>query len=342
MKFTTPSLLSNVNSRVAGHRLDRDLKHMEPRRLFVEMGEIPLATAVWVLPVLDTLLRRFRSSNVSLRARPEVEPIFREHVRQQRRGRGRPVWVRGSRAAGTLTVRLSRKTGAPRLTTEGNHATLVLRRPSHCPSDLHQTGRWVDACYAGGLHPSNAAPRLRLSFRVRREARATARELTREHHGPLVALMPGGELPRYWGTPAHEELIRLLSSRIGGTFVQLGGLAMEGATVLPSTLSPAVRAALLGTCSVAIGDNVGEAHLCAAVGTPVVIMHGHTDPTSRGPCASNGASCWSPARGCALCADLDPGPERCLGCLPASHVARVAERLAATRWPWDRLKRWIP
>jgi hypothetical protein len=130
-----------------------------------------------------------------------------------------------------------------------------------------------------------------------------------------------------------------LHDSIGSRAFTLGDVEIVGAPRLPD-LEPAVRAALTGLAAVCVGDNDDWAHVAAAAGAPTVIAHGPSSPVGTGPASRLGASVFTTKGTCDECRSA-PG-RRCLACLEPSRVARVAEDLAAQRWPLDRLLRILP
>jgi ADP-heptose:LPS heptosyltransferase len=91
---------------------------------------------------------------------------------------------------------------------------------------------------------------------------------------------------------------------------------------------------VLSLCAVCVGDDTDAAHLAAAVRTPVVAIHGETDPTRVGP-ASETATAFS--RTSCACARSSP-LGLCAKCVPVDEVLSAIESYAAERWPWDRVQ----
>jgi ADP-heptose:LPS heptosyltransferase len=85
----------------------------------------------------------------------------------------------------------------------------------------------------------------------------------------------------------------------------MSALAPGGATTLGQT------AALLEAADLFLGNDTGIAHLAAAVGTPVVVVFGPTDPRRYGPL---------PGSGVAVAPEAGSGP-----------AAAVADRLRDAR-----------
>jgi ADP-heptose:LPS heptosyltransferase len=126
---------------------------------------------------------------------------------------------------------------------------------------------------------------------------------------------------------------------VGASAFVIGDTEIAGAQRLPD-VEPAVRAALMGLAAVCVADDGDWAHVAAAAGAPTVIAHGPSSPVRSGPASRLGASVFTTKGMCDACLAA-PG-RRCLVCLDPMRVARVAEDLAARRWPIDRLLRMLP
>ena len=154
----------------------------------------------------------------------------------------------------------------------------------------------------------------------------------------MVALLPSPE-GRGWGTDKLAAMLARLTARIGAAGVVVGDVDVPGAARVRES-DPAVTAALLALASVCVGDDDDWAHVGAAVGAPVVTVHGESSPVAFGPASRHGAAAYTTRGTCDACV-ASPG-RRCLACLAPEKVAGVAEELAASGWPWDRLARVMP
>jgi heptosyltransferase-2 len=115
--------------------------------------------------------------------------------------------------------------------------------------------------------------------------------------GPLVGMIPGAARgpSKRWPQEGFVAVGRGLVERAGARILVLGtsgesGLCagvtagigagavdMAGSTTLPEL------AAILASCSLAVGNDSGGGHLAAAVGTRAAVVFGATDPAVTGP-----------------------------------------------------------
>lgn len=212
------------------------------------------------------------------------------------------------------------------------------------------------AVAAGGVAlPEDAQPRLSVAPEAAdgmRAVLARARE-QRGARGPLVAIHVGarnGQAKRW--PPEH---IAALAERLAGeldALVTLTGAPNEadlaaavarrcGARVLNlvgKTTIPEL-AALLAASDLCVSGDSGPMHVACAVGTPVVALHGPTDPGQSGPTAPDAlvlrrelwcAPCYDP-RATAECRFSNPV---CMKELAPSLVFAAARRQLA-RHGWD-------
>jgi len=112
---------------------------------------------------------------------------------------------------------------------------------------------------------------------------------------PYVVLNPGAAWPnKRWSPSRFGELARVVSARHGLTSVVTWGgedharatavvETSDGQAILaPATDIPAL-AALVGGARLVVSGDTGPMHLASALGTPVVALHGPTDPGRNGP-----------------------------------------------------------
>lgn len=114
--------------------------------------------------------------------------------------------------------------------------------------------------------------------------------------GPMVVVNPAASKPeRSWNAKRYAEVIQFLQKRYHANVILCGGpsahdkdLAVEiqkevqvidmvGQTRLPQLL------ALIAAADLVICPDTGPSHMAAAVGTPVIAIHGVTKPEISGP-----------------------------------------------------------
>ena len=96
------------------------------------------------------------------------------------------------------------------------------------------------------------------------------------------------------------------------------------AAVVPAPSLPAL-AALLRRASLVLGGDTGPLHLAHALGTPVLMLMGPTDPERTGPYGAPERALWRRLP-CSFCAKRFAEAKACLLEIPPE---RVAERAAA-------------
>ena len=111
----------------------------------------------------------------------------------------------------------------------------------------------------------------------------------------FIIINPGGGWKaKRWAPENYERLIRCLSSRFNCKILLTGSpgenelisgiLSRAGtkqAAYFPSSVLQFI--ALARRAKLFLGGDTGPMHLAAAVGTPVVAIHGPTDPARNGP-----------------------------------------------------------
>jgi lipopolysaccharide heptosyltransferase II len=155
---------------------------------------------------------------------------------------------------------------------------------------------------AGGIVTAeDTRPRLRVLPREQREMAAMLRLARTKlgRYGPIIAMHAGarnGKAKR-WPTSHFAALADQLAEELDALVVVTGApneaalardivhharyslLNVSGKTTLPQLV------ALLGESDVLVTGDSGPMHIACAVETPVVVMHGPTDPAHSGPTA---------------------------------------------------------
>ncbi|MEO7002414.1 MAG: lipopolysaccharide heptosyltransferase II, partial [Ktedonobacterales bacterium] len=153
---------------------------------------------------------------------------------------------------------------------------------------------------AGGIvEPGDEWPRLHVIPAARERAQVLLHEgrLTTGAQGPVIALHAGarnGQAKR-WPARHWSTLIDRLVSELDALVVLTGApneasLADE---ITAHALQPALNlcgrttlpelTALLSACDLVVSGDSGPMHIACAVRTPVVVLHGPTDPAISGP-----------------------------------------------------------
>jgi hypothetical protein len=324
-------ILGDAEARVAGMQLARALAALSPERVKVDLGASSLRRAVWSLPVIDAVADAFPHASLRVVAEGDAARILGAHrPRVEKKG------DRTSPNLAELRVDLAPDVRLACLESRGGVTTLGVPAMPYPHRLQHASAHAVDGGQIAGLPAQACAPRLRLHAWVRREARAACSALAGRRGGPFMVLAPG---PGGWSPASFAFVAARLGDRIGARAFVMGDIEIAGVPRLPD-LDPAVHAALMGLAAVCVADDGDWAHVAAAVGAPTVIAHGPSSPVCSGPASRFGASVFTTKGSCDECRAA-PG-RRCLVCLDPVRVTRVAEELAAQRWPVDRLLRLMP
>jgi heptosyltransferase-1 len=281
-----------------------------------------LGDVIHALPVLTALRRHLPDAKIGWVVEEAMAPVFEGHpdldellvvrLRQWRK-------VSGGALAGLGGFLGSLRRFSPDVTLDlmGNHKAGVIaalslagrrigfarahrREPSSAlwinqpvvPRGLHAVDRMLSLLDALDLpaEPADFGPE-----KLFREKPSAARELFAAHPEPFALLHPGAGWankrypPAWWGKAA-----RLLQAESGlPTWVAAArgeeGLAAEveatsegAARAVPAGDLPTL-AALIRRARLMLGGDSGPSHLAQALGTPLVMVMGPTDPLRHGP-----------------------------------------------------------
>jgi lipopolysaccharide heptosyltransferase II len=207
------------------------------------------------------------------------------------------------------------------------------------------------AAAAGGIVlPGDEVPRLSVSPAARERMRSRLAEARGRLGvaGPTIALHAGarnGQAKR-WPARHWATLARLLSDELGacvlltgapneaplaGDVERLAGrplLNLCGQTSLPELK------ALLAECDLVISGDSGPMHIACALGRPVIVLHGPTDPAISGPTTPDAIvmrlGLWcSPCYDASATAECRFGNPVCMKALAPSAVFATARRRLA-------------
>jgi lipopolysaccharide heptosyltransferase I len=179
-------------------------------------------------------------------------------------------------------------------------------------------GPWLRESFAGMFYTERLAPPLRmhiveanLALVERLGARASRWQFPLPHRreddeyakdqiqgmggGPVVLVNPGGGWSRKrWAPSNYAALINKLAAEFSVEILLTGSPSEEAMIreILAAARCPRARyaaasitqyIALARRASLFVGGDTGPMHLAAAVGTPIVALHGPTDPVRNGP-----------------------------------------------------------
>lgn len=167
---------------------------------------------------------------------------------------------------------------------------------------------------------------LAVSGERRHEARALLRDAGARLDGPLIVLCPGSTNSRAkrWPAARFAALADMLAGRDGAQVVVVGAREESDVTeevarlmrirpaLLTGRTSLAQTAAVLSVADLLVTNDTGPAHVAAAVGCPVVVVFGPTNPVTTSPYSVTAAVVREPPV-CAPCMLRDcPIDHRCM------------------------------
>ncbi|HTG32426.1 MAG TPA: lipopolysaccharide heptosyltransferase I [Thermoanaerobaculia bacterium] len=326
-----------------------------------------LGDVIHALPVLTALRRHLPEAKIGwvveegmapvLAGHPDLDELLVVRLRQWRKVSGKALSelggflsalrrfspdvtldLMGNHKAGALSALslAGRRIGFARRHRREPSSAVWINRPA-VPRGTHAVDRMLSLLDALGLPPEPADFGPEKLFR---EEPAAARELLAAHPEPFALLHPGAGWvnkrypPAWWGKTA-----RLLQAETGlPTWVAAArgeeGLAAEveaagggAARIVPAADLPTL-AALIRRARLMLGGDTGPSHLARALGTPVVMVMGPTDPERHGPYGDPGGAVYK-RLACSFCYQRLAETKACLLEVPPRQVAaRAAEILS--------------
>jgi len=322
-----------------------------------------LGDVVHALPVLTALRRHLPAARIGwvveeamapvLAGHPDLDELLVVGLRRWRR-----LSARGLRELGGFLSALNRFAPEVVLDLMGNHkagaiAALTLadlrigaarrwrREPSSAvwisqpvvPRGTHAVDRMLSLLDALGLPPEPADFGREKLFRNGLEAKAETE--------PFILLHPGAGWankrypPDWWGKAAQliREQTGLLTWVAAAPGEEALAAAVEAASAGASFSVPApdlaTLAALIRRARLMLGGDTGPTHLAHALGTPVLMLMGPTDPERHGPYAAPDRTLYKRLP-CSFCYQRLEETKACLLEIPPRRVAeRAAEILAS-------------
>jgi heptosyltransferase-1 len=329
-----------------------------------------LGDVIHALPVLTALRRHLPEARIGwvveegmapvLAGHPDLDELLVVRLRQWRQAAGG-----GAGEIGGFLKALRRFDADVTLDLMGNHKAGVIsalslagrrigfvrghrREPSSAvwinrpvvPRGTHAVDRMLSLLDALGLPPEPA------DFgpdKIFRETPTAARDLLAAHPEPFALLHPGAGWankrypPAWWG-----RATRLLQAETGlSTWVASARGEEELAAEVEAASEGAARAvpagdlptlaALIRRSRLMLGGDSGPSHLARALGTPLVMVMGPTDPLRHGPYGAP-ETAVSKRLACSYCYQRLAETKACLLEIPPRQVvARAVELLGSQR-----------
>lgn len=326
-----------------------------------------LGDVVHALPVLAALRRHLPQARIAWVVEEAMAPVLAGHpdldeLLVVRLRRWRRLSAQGLRELGGFLSVLDRFSPDVVLDLMGNHKAGVIsaltladrrigparkhrREPSSAawisqpvvPRGTHAVDRMLSLLDALGLP---AEPADFGGEKLLREEPAEIREWLASHPEPFVLLHAGAGWankrypPAWWGKAAQ-----LLRAQTGlptwvatarGEEDLAGGVEAAGGGAARSVPAPdlAALAALIRRARLMLGGDSGPIHLAHAMGTPVLMLMGPTDPERHGPYAAPQRALYKRLP-CSFCYQRLEEAKACLLEIPPHRVAeRAAELLS--------------
>ena len=267
-----------------------------------------IGDAVMSLPTLRALRRRFPKDSLTVLARRGPAAVYRaegsaDHVLPRgsflgdvasvRGGSYDEAWLLPNSMRAALTAFLAGVDRRLGYATDRRGALLTDALPPP-PGTKHQLRDYDALLSHAGVPPDTEPPSLLIPAEAARRARE-ALEAAGVPEGAIV-LCPGSAsaATKRWPAERFAALAAALGSRgapcavaIGPSERHLGEAVARAAgsalPVLGADLDPVELAAVFARARAVVSNDSGPAHLAAAVGTPVVVFFGATDPGRTAP-----------------------------------------------------------
>ncbi len=324
-----------------------------------------LGDVVHALPVLTALRRHLPAARIAWVVEEAMAPVLAGHpdldeLLVVRLRRWRRLSVQGLRELGGFLSALEGYAPEVVLDLMGNHKAGVIsaltladrrigparkhrREPSSAvwisqpvvPRGTHAVDRMLSLLDALGLP---AEPADFGGAKLFREEPAAARAWLVAHPEPFVLLHPGAGWankrypPEWWGQAA-----RLLQAQTGlptwvaaaqGEEDLAGRVEASGGGAVRTVPAPDLPtlAALIRRARLMLGGDSGPTHLAHALGTPVLMLMGPTDPERHGPYAASDRALYKRLP-CSFCYQRLEEAKACLLEIPPRRVAERAAEL---------------
>lgn len=244
----------------------------------------------------------------------------------------------GNHKAGAISLLSGsgRRIGADRPSRREPSSALWINRPV-VARGTHAVDRMLSLLDGLGIPPEPADFGPDKIFRG--EIPAAAQEIFAAHPEPFVALHPGAGWPNKIYPPERwGEVTRRLREETGlPTLVALARGEEKLAAEVEATSGGAARAvaapdlptlaALLRRARLVLGGDSGPTHLAHALGTPILMVMGPTDPERNGPYGAPEKAIWK-VLPCSFCHRRFQETKACLLEVPPDRVVeRATDRL---------------
>lgn len=323
-----------------------------------------LGDVVCCLPVLTALRRHFPDARIGWLVEGAMAPVLEGHpdldallTVRLRPWRKRPFSSETQQEVADFLRSLDRFAPDVTLDLMGNHKAGFLSALTQCDRRIGLGRAWrrepsssfwiSEPIEPHGVHAVDRALSLLDALGLPREPAdfGGGKIFRQEPQGsegtePFALIHPGAGWaskrypPERWG-----EVARLLRERTGlPTLVPVArgeealAAGVEAASAGAARTVPAgdlpALAALLRQARLVMGGDSGPTHLAHALGTPVLMLMGPTDPARHGPYGAPERALWKDLP-CGFCYRRFDEPRPCLVTIPPERVAERAEKALA-------------
>lgn len=327
-----------------------------------------IGDAVMTIPAMRRLRERYPDASISLHTRPWAEGVFRdadfidEIIPIDGRGSARSVidQSRELRERGfdlailfpnsfesALVARLARIPQRLGYATEQRGFLLTDKRPvPDWKSEVHESRYYLHLIdpSVGNLEPVELSPDLNVSDQRRADARKLLSELGVRENARTVGIGPGStnSLAKRWPTANFAKLADRLSFEADSDVVLLGSeqevevskavldAAQEKHIDITGRTELGAATAILSSLDLFISNDMGLAHIAAAVGTPTIVIFGPTNENTTHPLGSAVEIIREPVD-CAPCMLREcPIDHRCMTRITPERVFESAVKMLET------------
>lgn len=318
-----------------------------------------IGDAIMTMPALQVFRARFPDCRIFLLVKPALIPLWRMHAAPDEIWPLEPgvrgIWraARHARAAGIARsyalAHSIRSALPPALAGIPDRRGLPgpfrrwlaprVVRPRLAPGREHQVFEYLDL-----LTPGESEPPPPPSLVPGAAAYSAVQRFLGDESTAWIGLIPGaarGPAKRWPAERFAEVGRRLVAEHLGRIAVFGAATEAELCSAVASRIGPEARslagqtrldewAALLQACRLVIANDSGGAHLAAAVGAPVVVIFGLTDPSRTAPYGARGRVLQPP--GVAGRRDIARDDERAratLAAISTDDVYQAARELLA-------------
>jgi heptosyltransferase-2 len=324
--------------------------------------------AILTTPALRAVRKNFPDAEISLLAKPWVEPVFYHNtsvdflLRYDDKGRhsGWPGKVRLAKelrkgkydlailfqnafeaALITFLAGIPNRLG---FNTDGRH--FLLTHPVRLASgfrQVHETAYYLGILEGAGFATDGRGLTLVVSEKERTWALETLREYVRNGSKPIVGVSPGATFgsAKRWSPERYaslcDRIYEFSQAHIlifGGSRERAIGNEMARLMKYPSTnfcgaTDLRQAMALIERCQLFLTNDSGLMHVAAALNIPLIAVFGSTNPITTGPSGSMSHIVCFPVS-CSPCLEPEcPTDHRCMKGVTVDMVYRLAEELLA-------------